>query len=106
MFCFYALSFHLLFGVLSMLYLVATSLAKIFCSLWMRSASAWPVGLSSKSPWIYVLIRAFQSSTCRLKKTVSIRWEKSGWVVRAVFACLGKSRWGAGSISGQIFIGT
>jgi len=27
-----------------------TSFAKIFCSLWMRSASAWPVGFSSKSP--------------------------------------------------------
>ena len=23
-----------------------------------------------------------------------MRWEKSGWVVRAVLACLGKSRWG------------
>jgi len=76
-----------------------TSLAKIFCSLWMRSASAWPVGFLSKSPWICVLIRAFQSSTCRLKKTVSIRWEKSGWVVRAVFACLGTFG------SGRIFYG-
>jgi len=27
-----------------------TSFAKIFCSLWIRSASAWPVGFSSKSP--------------------------------------------------------
>ena len=71
-----------------------TSFAKIFCSLWMRSANAWPVGFSFKSPWICVLIRVFQSSTCRLKKTVSMRWEKSGWVVRAVLACLGKSRWG------------
>ena len=70
-----------------------TSFAKIFCPLWMRSASAWPVGFSSKSPWICVLIRAFQSSTCRVKKTVSIRCEKSGWVVRAVFARFGKSMW-------------
>jgi len=27
-----------------------TSFAKIFCSLWMRSTSAWPVGFSSESP--------------------------------------------------------
>jgi len=72
-----------------------TSFARIFCSLWIRSASAWPVGFSTKSPCICGLIRYFQSSTCRLKKTVSIRWEKSGGVVRAVLASLGKSRWGS-----------
>jgi len=27
-----------------------TSFAKIFCYMWMRSASAWPIGFSSKSP--------------------------------------------------------
>jgi len=72
-----------------------TSFARIFCSLWIRSASAWPVGFSTKSPGICVSIRAFQLSTCRLKKTVSIRWEKSGGVVRAGLASLGKSKWGS-----------
>jgi len=72
-----------------------TSFAKKICSSWMRSASAWPVGFTSSSPLICDLIRTFQSSTSHLKKTVSIRWEKSGWVVRAVLVCLGKSRWGS-----------
>jgi len=72
-----------------------TSFAKKNCSLWIKSANAWPVGFSSNSPLICVLIRAFQSSTFRLKKTVAIRCEKSDSVVRAVLASLGKSRWGS-----------
>jgi len=81
------------FHALSCSYL--TSFARIFCSLWIMSASAWPVRFSTKSPWICVLIRTFQSSTCRLKKTVSIRWKKSGGVVWAVLASLGKFRLGS-----------
>jgi len=46
-----------------------TSFAKKNCSLWIKSESAWPVGFSSNSLLICVLIRAFQSSTCLLKKT-------------------------------------
>jgi len=34
-------------------------------------------------PWIWFLIRTLQSSVCLLKKTVSIRLEKSGGGVRA-----------------------
>ena len=65
-----------------------TSLARISCSFWIRSASAWPVGFSVNSPWICFL---FQSSMCRLKKTVLIRWEKSGGGVCAGLSSLGKA---------------
>jgi len=52
-----SLALFLAFHALSCSHL--TSFARIFCSLWMRSAKAWPVGFSFKSPWICVLIRVF-----------------------------------------------
>jgi len=82
-----------------------TSFAKKICSLWIRSYNAWPVGFLSNSSWICVLIRAFQSSTCRLKKTVSIRWGSP-----VVWSAPCRPVWGSqdvvvGSIFGKFFYG-
>ena len=69
-----------------------TSLARISCSFWIRSASAWPFGFSANSPWIWFLIRTFQSSVCRLKKTCRFVGENP--VERSVLGC---SVWGSPS---------